>query len=161
MCWEAIAILKGDFAGDDRCGRKQAHDGERCDRFAGAGFPDQSKNFAGGDGERKTANGGHRCSRPRRLAGRECPASTGSRELDSQVADVEQRAHEGYGISGDSTFSVATPAAPIPPRGNTPLTARSVLPSARSGPTPYPTRASADWRRDRRPNHSSPYRPSA
>lgn len=105
MCWEAIAILKSDFAGDDRCGRKQAHDGERCDRFSGAGFPDQSKNFAGGDGERKTANGGHRCSRPRRLAGRECPASTRLRELDGQVADVEQRAHEGYGISGDATLT--------------------------------------------------------
>jgi hypothetical protein len=37
--------------------RKQAHDGQRSDRFAGTGFADEAENFAGIDGEVEVANG--------------------------------------------------------------------------------------------------------
>ena len=131
MRGEAVAVLKGDLARDDRGGRKQAHDGERGDGFSGAGFADQAEHFARGDRERKTANGGHGCSGLRLLGGRGCLPSTGLRELDGQVTDVEQRAHQGYGISAETTSLAAIPAAPTRQRGNTLPTGRSVLPSAR------------------------------
>jgi len=124
-------ILKSDFAPDDGGGWKQAHDGKRGNGFPGARFADQSEHFSGCDRERKIANGGHGCSSVRLLGGRPCPPSTGLRKLDGEVADVKQRAHEGYGISADATSLAAIPAAPIPPRGNTLRAARSVLPSAR------------------------------
>ena len=161
MRGDAVAILKSDFAPDDGGRRKQAHDGERRDGFSGAGFADESEHFAGSDRERKTAHGGHEPSSHRLLSGQNCPPSTGLRELDGQVADVEQRAHEGYGISADPTSLDAIPAAPIRQCGNTPPIVRSARPSARAGPTPYRKLASADSRTGRRSNRSSPYRPSA
>jgi len=97
MCGGAVAVLKSDFARDDGGGREQAHDGERGDGFSGARFADQSEHFAGSDRERKAAHGGHGRGRLRLLG------ATGLRELDGQVANVEQRAHEEYGISGDDT----------------------------------------------------------
>ena len=124
------AVLENDFARDDRGGRKQAHDGERGDGFSGAGFADQAEHFARGDRERKTANGGHGCNGLRLLGGRRCQPSTGLRELDGQVTDVEQRAHQGYGISAETTSLAAIPAAPTRQRGNTLPTGHSVLPSA-------------------------------
>ncbi len=155
---DAVAVLESDFACDDGGWREQAHDGERRDGFSRAGLADQTEDFAGSDGERQAAHGGHGRSR---LRGRKHLPSTGLRELDGQVADVEQRAHEEYGISAWTTFWDAIPVAPIRQGGSTPPTARSVLPSARAGPTPYRKLAPADSRTDRRSNRSSPYRPSA
>jgi len=161
MRGDAVAILKSDFALEDGGWREQAHDGERGDGFSRSGFADQTEDFAGSDGERKAAHRSHGRSNTTSLSGRKRPPSTGLRELDGQVADVEQRAHEEYGISAWTTFLDAIPVALIRQRGNTPPTARSVLPSARAGPTPYRKPAPADLRTDRRSNRSSPYRPSA
>jgi len=105
---------------------------------------------------------------------RKRPSSERLRELDGQVADVEQRSHEQYGISdrrlalatvrrlgGDARLSTTswdeTPAAPIRQRGNTPPVAHSVRPSAPVGPKPCRRRASAGSRTDRRPGRSALY----
>jgi len=49
-----------DIAGNAGLGRKQAHDGKGCDRFAGTRFANQAKNFARGNGEAEVADGGER-----------------------------------------------------------------------------------------------------
>ena len=90
----AVAILKSNFALDDGGWWKQAHDRERGNRFAGAGFADQAKHFPWSDGKRKAANRGYRLSLGSRFG-----FCARLRELDGQIADVEQRAHEQYGIS--------------------------------------------------------------
>src|SRR6266404_6437149 len=51
-----------------------------------------------------------------------------------------------------------TPAAPALPCGNNQLTVHSVLRNVQANPTPYPTRAPADWRTDSPSNRSSPCR---
>jgi len=75
-----------DFAGDLGLRREQAHDGEGCDRFAGAGFADQPKDFAGGDGKIEIADGGQgSCGGSR--------AGLSGGEIYVQVADFEKRSH--------------------------------------------------------------------
>ena len=67
-------------------GREQAHDGEGCDRFAGAGFADQAKDFSGSDGKIEIANGGQG-------AGGGSRAGLCGCEIYVQVADFEKRTH--------------------------------------------------------------------
>src|SRR5580704_19578005 len=52
--WETagVAVLREkNFPGHPRLRRKKAHDGEGSNRFARAGFADQTEDFAGSDGE--------------------------------------------------------------------------------------------------------------
>src|SRR5229473_8168938 len=160
MRGDAVAILKSDFALEDGGWREQAHDGERGDGFSRSGFADQTEDFAGSDGERKAAHRSHGRGSRSRPSGRKRPPSAGLLELDGQVADVKQRAHEEYVISAETTSWDAIPVAPTRQRGNTRRVVRSVRRSARGGPTPYRKLASADSRTDRRLGRSSPYRPS-
>ena len=85
-------LRKENLTGDPCLGRQQAHDGERSNGFAGAGFADQAEDFAGSDGEAEVADRGEEVcgdSRPR-LSAR---PKGGSGEVDVQVADFEQRRH--------------------------------------------------------------------
>ena len=95
----AVAVLKSDFAGDHGSRWEQAHDGERSNRFPRAGFTDQAQHFTGRDGEGKAANRRYRCSRSRLIAGNGGASGTRLGKLDGQIADIKERAHEGYGIS--------------------------------------------------------------
>src|SRR5271165_4368171 len=76
-----------DFARDVCLSREQAHDGEGCDRFAGAGFADQAQNFTGSDGEVEITDGGQSS------CGSNAPRLS-SRELYVQVTDVQKREHD-------------------------------------------------------------------
>ena len=63
-----LALGEENFARHPSLRRKQAHDGQGRDRFAGAGFTDKAQNFTGGDGEAEVADRGKRLcgnSRPR------------------------------------------------------------------------------------------------
>jgi molybdopterin converting factor small subunit len=87
-----------DVAGDAGLRRKQPHDGEGGDRFSGAGFADQPKDFAGSDGEAEVA---HRCQGPcRGSRSRLC-----SGKLYVQVANVEKREHGVMLAVFDKTFA--------------------------------------------------------
>ena len=106
VVWESGEIARGggvfgeeNFSGDLGLRREQAHDGERGDGFAGAGFADEAEDFAGGDGEGEIADGGESWRDSRhRLIGR--PEGCGLRgECDIQIANFEQWRHEGYGSS--------------------------------------------------------------
>ena len=62
------ALGEENFARYPSLRRKQAHDGQGGDRFAGAGFTDKPQNFTGGDAEAEGADRGKRLSgnsRPR------------------------------------------------------------------------------------------------
>ena len=67
---------------------KQAHDSERGDRFARAGFADQAEDFSGSDSEVEITDRRHGSR------GKNRPASvTGWQEFYVQVADFEKRRH--------------------------------------------------------------------
>jgi molybdopterin converting factor small subunit len=87
-----------DVTGDAGLSRKQPHDGKGCDRFSGAGFSDQPKDFARGDGEAEVAHGRQgpcRGSLSRRSSG----------EPDVQVANVEKREHAVMLAVFDQSFA--------------------------------------------------------
>ena len=94
-----------DFAANAGLRRQQAHDSQRGDRFPGAGFANQAKNFARSDGEAQIANRRHRriCgdSRPWLSVRQQGGSVFLSRKINVQVTDIEQRKHGVYGSSGD------------------------------------------------------------
>jgi hypothetical protein len=83
--WRALPVAESDFSGGVGLRRQQAHQGERSDGFAGAGFADQPKNLAARDGETEVADGGRGRGRPR-------PPIFG-RELDRKMPDIKQGRH--------------------------------------------------------------------
>jgi hypothetical protein len=76
-----------DFARDARLSREQAHEGEGCDRFAGAGLTDQTQNFAGSDREVEIADG-------RQGSRGDGGLGLSRKEFYVQAADVEEREHD-------------------------------------------------------------------
>jgi len=79
----AIPVAESNFSGGFGLRRQQAHQGERSEGFAGAGFADQPQNLAARDGEAEVADGGRGRPRPPILRA----------ELDGETADIEQGRH--------------------------------------------------------------------
>ncbi len=79
-------FCKEDFTREPGLLWKQAHDSERGDRFARAGFADQAEDFSGSDSEVEITDRWHGSR------GKNRPVLSGS-EFYVQVADVEKRGH--------------------------------------------------------------------
>ena len=73
------ARMQPGFADAARAGRSESHEGEDEHRFAGAGFADDAKRFAGSERERD-------------IVDRADPAAL-RRQFDGQAAHIEQRIH--------------------------------------------------------------------